>query len=144
MDIIQPLIDEITIRNVAGDTISQPVQYEWRPKFCETCQKLGHNCEDRAKNQKWKPKPMEPTTLPQKWMPKPKPMETTTNITPAKQPVGGNTNDADGESWTRVRKPTRDKSKNIVTETSNINCANGFKTLEVLNDHEVITNLEPC
>ncbi|CAK8560653.1 unnamed protein product [Lathyrus sativus] len=131
VDITQPLIDEITIRNVAGDIIMQPVQYEWRPKFCETCQKLGHNCEDRGKTQKW--------------IPKPKPLEPTKNITPTKQPVGGETNGEDGASWTRVRKSARDKGKNILTDTTNnINCANGFETLEVLNDHQVITNLEPC
>ncbi|CAK8574347.1 unnamed protein product [Lathyrus sativus] len=131
VDITQPLIDEITIRNVAGDIIMQPVQYEWRPKFCETCQNLGNKCEDRGKTQKW--------------IPKPKPMEPTTNITPTKQPGGGETNGEDGASWTRVRKSTRDKGKNILTDTtSNINCANGFETLEVLYDHQVITNLEPC
>ncbi|CAK8530536.1 unnamed protein product [Lathyrus sativus] len=46
VDITQQLIDEIAIRNVEGDVIMQPMKYEWRPTFCETCQKMGHKCED--------------------------------------------------------------------------------------------------
>ncbi|CAK8535666.1 unnamed protein product [Lathyrus sativus] len=131
VDITQPLIDEITIRNVAGDIIMQPVQYEWRPTFCETCQKLGHNCEDRGKVKKWIPKPIQ--------------KEKFTIITPTQQPIQEKLTDEEGVSWTRVKKSVRDKGKNIISDTtSSIHYVNGFESLEVLNDHQVVTNLEPC
>ncbi|CAK8532594.1 unnamed protein product [Lathyrus sativus] len=131
VDITQPLIDEIAIRNVEGDIIMQPVKYEWKPTFCETCQKMGYKCEDRGKNQQWRLKP--------------KPPEIAKTITPVKQPEREEATGEGGESWTKARKYVRDKGKNILTDTnSNINCNNGFEALEVLNDHQVISNLEPC
>ncbi|CAK8536553.1 unnamed protein product [Lathyrus sativus] len=92
---------------------------------------MGHKCEDRGKKQQWKPKL--------------KPPETSTNITPVKPPEREETTGAGRDSWARARKSVRDKGKNIVTDTNNnINCNNGFEALEVLNDHQVTTNPEPC
>lgn len=38
--------------------MKQPVEYEWKPKFCKRCQRVGHCCDDKPKqvNQQWKPK----------------------------------------------------------------------------------------
>ncbi|XP_058775694.1 uncharacterized protein LOC131649972 [Vicia villosa] len=39
VDITRKLIHEITIKDLEGRKIRQPIEYEWRPKFCEKCQK---------------------------------------------------------------------------------------------------------
>ncbi|CAK8562667.1 unnamed protein product [Lathyrus sativus] len=92
---------------------------------------MGNKCEDRGKKEQW--------------IPKLKPPETSANITPVKPPEREETTRAGRDSWTRARKFVRDKGKNIVTDTTNnINCNNGFEALEVLNDHQVTTNPEPC
>lgn len=37
------------IRDEDGTLIIQNVHYEWLPKYCEICQKLGHICADKDK-----------------------------------------------------------------------------------------------
>ncbi|CAK8535014.1 unnamed protein product [Lathyrus sativus] len=104
---------------------------------------MGHKCEDRGKKQQWKPK-LKPPEIPMNTM-LVKPPETSTNITPVISPEREETIGTRRGSWTRARKSVRDKGKNIMTDTyNNINCNNGFDALEVLNDHEVTINSEPC
>ncbi|CAK8543757.1 unnamed protein product [Lathyrus sativus] len=88
--------------------------------------------------------PVKPPEIPTNTMPV-KPPETSTNITPVISPEREETTGTGMDSWTRARKSVRDKGKNIMADTySNINCNNGFDALEVLNDHQVIINPEPC
>jgi hypothetical protein len=60
MDVTQELPHDITIRDNEGNKMKQLVEYEWKPIFCEKCQKVGHKCAKipptKAQNQ-WKPKP---------------------------------------------------------------------------------------
>lgn len=44
VDVTQKLKDCVTIKDVKGKVIHQPVEYEWRPLFCEVSQRVGHIC----------------------------------------------------------------------------------------------------
>ncbi|XP_058770215.1 uncharacterized protein LOC131643883 [Vicia villosa] len=44
IDITKKLKEFIIIRNNDSKKINQPVEFEWKPKFCEKCQKIGHQC----------------------------------------------------------------------------------------------------
>lgn len=48
VDVTQKLHDEIVI-NFEGEERNQKVEYEWRPKYCEVCQKVGHVCRKEKK-----------------------------------------------------------------------------------------------
>src|SRR4051812_28092191 len=41
MDITKALVSEINIRDAEGNLRKQVVEYDWRPKFCERCQRVG-------------------------------------------------------------------------------------------------------
>ncbi|KAH0778515.1 hypothetical protein KY290_004942 [Solanum tuberosum] len=45
VDISQPLNELIVIETPSGPW-DQPVEYEWRPKYCNECLKFGHNDEE--------------------------------------------------------------------------------------------------
>ncbi|XP_058742592.1 uncharacterized protein LOC131615107 [Vicia villosa] len=57
VDITQKMLDEITITYNEGKKRKQAFEYEWRPYFCERCQKIGHRCEQERKQKVWQPKP---------------------------------------------------------------------------------------
>ncbi|XP_056685637.1 uncharacterized protein [Spinacia oleracea] len=63
VDVTHPLLHKVMVEDPHGKAFEQVVQYEWEPKFCDTCQKLGHNCvadvaqEHRRRTKKiWVPK----------------------------------------------------------------------------------------
>ncbi|PNX80789.1 hypothetical protein L195_g036800, partial [Trifolium pratense] len=59
VDITQELPKEITITDSEGGKMKQPVEYEWKPTFCNKCQKFGHEYgvkKNLVKN--WVPKAM--------------------------------------------------------------------------------------
>ncbi|XP_058775015.1 uncharacterized protein LOC131649265 [Vicia villosa] len=49
VDVTQKLCEEITIRDHEGKIRKQQVEYEWRPQYCERCQKIGHVCSNEKK-----------------------------------------------------------------------------------------------
>lgn len=58
MDITQKEKASIIIGDHEGKKIQQPIEYEWKPLYCETCQKIGHVC-NKEKNKmvkQWKEK----------------------------------------------------------------------------------------
>lgn len=44
VDISKELVKEITIKDCEGRKLVQPVEYEWKPSFCDCCQAIGHKC----------------------------------------------------------------------------------------------------
>lgn len=57
VDVTQKLCKEIVINDYEGNKRQQRVEYEWRPKFCEQCQKMGHVCNAKKPPLKvWMPK----------------------------------------------------------------------------------------
>ncbi|XP_058722177.1 uncharacterized protein LOC131593630 [Vicia villosa] len=66
VDITRKLADEITIKDPEGRLLKQGIEYEWRPKFCDKCQRVGHQCGMEPKKKVWRPKPpnLEPDPVP--------------------------------------------------------------------------------
>ncbi|CAK8540004.1 unnamed protein product [Lathyrus sativus] len=56
MDITKELPQTITIVDHEGEKIQQAIEYEWRPLFCNKCQKVGHSCEKPKVRKQWIPK----------------------------------------------------------------------------------------
>ncbi|XP_058774346.1 uncharacterized protein LOC131648621 [Vicia villosa] len=44
VDITRPMKETISIQDHSGKEWEQKVEYEWRPKYCQTCLKIGHDC----------------------------------------------------------------------------------------------------
>ncbi|XP_019264955.1 PREDICTED: uncharacterized protein LOC109242565 [Nicotiana attenuata] len=51
VDMTKPLKDEITVEDSNGRTFLQPINYDWKPKFRETCQVIGHNYKQEGRRQ---------------------------------------------------------------------------------------------
>jgi hypothetical protein len=122
MDVTQALPPDITIKDSEGNKLKQLVEYEWKPLFCDKCQKLGHKCEQAP------PKKVQPF-----WRPK---SPTPEVITPGKAPV----HDAEDSNWTIVQGSGKLKGKGVqhCTPIINISCNNGFEPLGTLNGPLVI------
>ncbi|XP_058762881.1 uncharacterized protein LOC131636267 [Vicia villosa] len=45
IDVTSKQKDSIIIRDSIGRKIEHPIEYEWKPKYCEKCMKVGHNCD---------------------------------------------------------------------------------------------------
>ncbi|CAK8544014.1 unnamed protein product [Lathyrus sativus] len=55
IDITQELKTHILIRDEKGARLNQPIEYEWKPLYCQRCHKIGHNCDKPSKPHKeWK------------------------------------------------------------------------------------------
>ena len=66
VDITQKLVEEISIKDKEGNTVIQGIEYEWRPKFYDKCQAVGHNCEVRIRKNEWRPKNQPTVAVPRK------------------------------------------------------------------------------
>ncbi|XP_058783983.1 uncharacterized protein LOC131658735 [Vicia villosa] len=53
IDITKKQKESITIKDCEGNKFTQPVEFEWKPKYCDIFQKVGHQCEkEKPKEQK--------------------------------------------------------------------------------------------
>lgn len=59
-DVTKELPKTVFIQDAEGRLVEQSVFYEWAPKFCQKCQKVGHSCDEK----KAPPKPKK------QWVPK--------------------------------------------------------------------------
>ncbi|KAL5172015.1 hypothetical protein HKD37_16G044853 [Glycine soja] len=62
VDVTQKLPNDITIRDSEGKKLKQPVHYEWKPMFCDKCQKFGHHCEEVKAKKVWQMKSKQGST----------------------------------------------------------------------------------
>lgn len=124
VDITQKMVDVITI-NKKGQRRQQKIEYEWKPLFCERCQKIGHKCSNsvntkQGQRKQWSIKSVEAD----------EPKTTTeTTIEECEIPEASHR----GE-WNDVNKRGTGKKRNnhLVRE---VHCENGFGALEIGNDH---------
>jgi hypothetical protein len=126
VDITKELPQEITIKDSEGEKMKQPVEYEWKPIYCDKCQKFGHQC-GAKKN------------VVKTWVTKSIPKEMNEEhksanqkvITPTKPSTGtSRKNDLDNGEWTTVSKGIRDRGKRPESAAA-VTCGNGFETLGV-------------
>lgn len=136
VDITRKLVEEIAIKDKDGRKMMQPIEYEWRPKFCDKCQKIGHQCGNGVKKKKWQPKPQQERKheIPVE-VSTPRKETTTSKANGDEGKTWIRTTEDDEETWTKVSKASKDRGKSITyAETSNtVHCTNGFRVLEVLN-----------
>ncbi|XP_058782915.1 uncharacterized protein LOC131657547 [Vicia villosa] len=131
VDTTREMIKEIAIKDCEGRIMKQPVEYEWKPLFCDRCQSIGHKCKDFVKRQ---------------WKPKAKPVDTEQGCS---QAIATETDlkkkreadheeqkdDIEENNWTVVGSAIKDKGKRTPTDSSTeIRCVNGFEALGILND----------
>lgn len=65
VDITQKPIESIKIRDHRGKIVEQRIEYEWKPKYCHSCLKIGHDCSvknpgGKPKQLIWKPVALKP------------------------------------------------------------------------------------
>ncbi|XP_058756286.1 uncharacterized protein LOC131629522 [Vicia villosa] len=107
----------VEIRDNEGNKLNQLEEYEWKPLFCEICQKIGHQCnrEKKAPVKQWREvKDKEKAPLP----------EVCTPNNPIEQA---------SSSWTEVTKNKRAKGKIVLLEPERIDevpCQNGYEALD--------------
>ncbi|XP_019255020.1 PREDICTED: uncharacterized protein LOC109233591 [Nicotiana attenuata] len=51
VDVTKPLKEEIRVEDPNGKTFLQSIIYDWKPKFCEKCQTIGHDCKQERGRQ---------------------------------------------------------------------------------------------
>ncbi|XP_058782465.1 uncharacterized protein LOC131656921 [Vicia villosa] len=73
VDITKPMKESVTIKDHSGREWAQHIDYEWRPKYCQICLKIGHDCE--AKKGEMQQNPQQKV-----WQPRKKPPEVTLEV----------------------------------------------------------------
>ncbi|XP_058746634.1 uncharacterized protein LOC131619563 [Vicia villosa] len=123
IDITQTPVSEITIRDTEGKKLKQPVEYEWKPKYCKRCQMVGHNCDKKPKQiiKQWKPKD---TKTDEKEIISP---ENSESIVVEEEP-----------KWTTIERSK--KGKEVIREgpSESLLSPNVFESLSLLNEAAVI------
>ncbi|XP_058783376.1 uncharacterized protein LOC131658056 [Vicia villosa] len=146
MDITKDLPSEIIIRDNHGEKMRQAIEYEWRPVFCGSCQKFGHNCDKpKPKARIWQPKA--PVEIKNSALPtEEEPPVTKTQPTISPLPVIQSPTDAtitdpvqrtpDAKQWTSVRKSGKERGKRVMIEETDafVLSTNDFDALGILSD----------
>ena len=52
VNVTKAIPQQITIVNPNGRTFLQEVVLEWKPQYCDKCQKIGHQCQPITKDAK--------------------------------------------------------------------------------------------
>ncbi|XP_058758403.1 uncharacterized protein LOC131631649 [Vicia villosa] len=141
VDVTKDFVKEIAIKECDGRKIKQLVEYEWRPKFCEKCKKIGHQCKEPVKRveRRWQLKPSIPSTAPEEQH-----QPQIVNKEMGASSEDNHEKDKDETPWTFV-KASREKGKRISPVlTEAVNCLNGFDALGIEKDSLVSTDLDPC
>ncbi|XP_058768681.1 uncharacterized protein LOC131642459 [Vicia villosa] len=102
VDITRPVKDSITIRDHSGKEWEKKVEYEWRPKYCQTCLNIGHDCATKKV-----------TALQKVWQQKPKEPEHKDKRTE----VEDKNKEEGDENWTQVSSNRNDKAKKKIVLT---------------------------
>ncbi|XP_058726977.1 uncharacterized protein LOC131598383 [Vicia villosa] len=116
VDITRKLLDEITIKDAEGKKKKQMIEYEWKPKYCDKCQVVGHMCGEPIKKKVWKLKIQLESNPHVLTTPKEIPKSTAENT------------EHTLEDWTAVNKTTRDKGKRVLyaEPSPSVPCVNVF------------------
>ncbi|XP_058726138.1 uncharacterized protein LOC131597458 [Vicia villosa] len=99
VDVTRKLVEEITLKDNEGRKMKQAIEHEWKPKFCDKFQRMGHICGEPTLKKVWKPKQQQVVEPPEK------PITTT--------PPVADTIEEIEEEWTKASKCVRDKAWNV-------------------------------
>ncbi|CAK8569008.1 unnamed protein product [Lathyrus sativus] len=114
------------IRDEKGARLQQPIEYEWKPLYCQRCHWVGHNCDKPSKlTKEWKVKIKE----------QPQQGKVQTNVdTDGTIEAGDTSNAKSDEIWTMITNNSKGKGQGVANEDGTIQCHNGFGLLGILND----------
>ncbi|XP_058759181.1 uncharacterized protein LOC131632453 [Vicia villosa] len=120
IDVTKKQKESVTIKDCEGNKFNQPIEFEWEPKYCDTCQKVGHQCE------KDKPKIMK------KWQPvKTKEDAIAVEVSTPEVPIENS-----AEQWTEVANVRKLKGRAVfpdVEQKNSLECSNGIDALRLGN-----------
>lgn len=155
VDITQKMKEYVTIKDNKGRLLKQPVEFEWKPLFCDSCQRVGHQCRKRASAQKKWHKPGKQ----KEWQVRAKQPVRTTEANHSSSdpphvvttPVASSGVPAVDRNmlWTTVVTTRRDKGKDIMgamntgPSSPDVRCHNGFAPLRILSDPVVQNDKVP-
>ncbi|RZB52267.1 hypothetical protein D0Y65_048636 [Glycine soja] len=158
MDITNELPQTITIADNEGEKIQQAIEYEWRPLFCNKCQKVGHSCDKPKVRKQWKPKQVKQSVanvefkkeeVDDRWsnavgndnnVKVKTSMDIASTSAETPSPVAEDIRNKDVEAvvekWIEVIRSGRERGKKKVNDSStgSVLCDNGFDALEILKD----------
>lgn len=156
VDITRKLVEEIALKDKEGKILMQPVQYEWKPKFCDKCQKVGHHYGLGPKKNFWKPK--QPKGLVKVDPPIADSVKDNNHsiqvtadqnvaevTTPTNIILKSRITVEEDEIWTKAKSTVRDRGKlpDHSESSTEVLCSNGFRVLEVLNGPQALDR-GPC
>ncbi|XP_058774240.1 uncharacterized protein LOC131648504 [Vicia villosa] len=128
VDITRPVKESICI-SLNGKDWEQKVEYEWKPKYYQSCLRIGHDCAVKKPTGKQKPQQ-------KAWQPVRKQIvpveEGTTLEVVVDEPVQGDSKKATYEGWTQVISRTdKAKKKIIFTPPEDMDVLNVFTPLGI-------------
>ena len=118
----KPLPESMLIEDPNGIVVTQKVLYDWKPAFCHTCQKVGHDCSSKPAGNRNVSKKMT-----KKWVPKKVPEPQTVQVTTTPGQAGGPSHvvtpavnaqvitSDDDAGWRVVSRKSRDKGKAVLS-----------------------------
>ncbi|XP_058783636.1 uncharacterized protein LOC131658346 [Vicia villosa] len=109
VDITRPIKESVTIRDHSGKEWEQQIEYEWRPKYCQTCLKIGHDCATK----KTTGQPKHQQRVWQKKVPAPE----NKNLEEVREEAPKKDNIPSEEEWTQVASSRTDKAKKKINFT---------------------------
>lgn len=134
VDVTQKLCEEETVKDHEGNVRKKRVEYEWKPQYCERCQKVGHVCSNERKItvKTWKSNPKRTDEK-----------DATSQTTPDedKEDVKQVSSETDvlniqgRDRWIEVKRKKEDgKKRKNASLGANLFCSNVFESLGVSND----------
>ncbi|XP_058726469.1 uncharacterized protein LOC131597821 [Vicia villosa] len=117
VDITKPVKESVTIKDHNGKEWQQKIEYEWRPKYCQTFLKIGHDCSNKKGNGQQKPQQRvwKPTRKPNEIVLEEKKLEIITE-----EPIIEDTkpnNATPEENWTIISANRTDRAKKMIMFT---------------------------
>ena len=128
-DLDAPLPDTITFINEKGSTISQVVQYDWKPIVCTGCKGFGHEGKNCRRGT---------TTIVKRWVPKVKQTQPLSQPQQPTQQLNQIDNQLDDEGFTPIkRKPPSPQKPTDPRNDGSLSMTNKFALLTGENAEEL-------
>ena len=130
-DLDAPLPDTITFINEKGSTISQVVQYDWKPIVCTGCKGFGHEGKNCRRGT---------TAFVKRWVPKVKQTQPLSQPQQPTQQLNQIDNQLDDEGFTPIkRKPPSPQKPTDPRNEGSLSMTNKFALLTGENAEELVS-----
>ncbi|XP_058725788.1 uncharacterized protein LOC131597091 [Vicia villosa] len=115
--ITKPIKEEVTIKDHNGREWKQKIEYEWRPKYCQSCLRIGHDCSNKKVTGQQKPlqRVWKQTTKPNENVIEENKLDTKAEGTIPE--INKPSNTSQDENWALVNTNGNDKAKKKIVFT---------------------------